>query len=150
MKSPLLRAAAAFSGIAVFLIFAFTLQDRFSVPFALTYRIACALACFWLAAKLITEYPDERWPKIALLIAALCDLGLFFSPLRHLPASKGDILFFAAPYVLVFLTARISTFQVNDVHQRAVRQQMVLGLVLAIAFCAIFLSIMLMPEHPAH
>lgn len=85
-----------------------------------------------------------------MIIAFLFNVGLFFSPLANLPASKGDILFFCAPDAAIMLGARITSYRVTDVHQRAVRQQMILGLILALAFCAIILSIILIPPPAAH
>jgi hypothetical protein len=119
------------------------------IPFAVTFRVACAGACLFLIARIGSEYPGERWPRIALLIALLVNLGLFFSPLAHLPASKGDILFFGGPDAAILLAARTVTYPVVDAHQRAVRQQLIVGLVLALAFCAIILSIMLIPSPTA-
>jgi len=54
------------------------------------------------------------------------------------------------PDAVIFMAARTWTYPVTDVHQRAVRQQLIIGLILAIAVCAIFMSILLIPPHTPH
>ncbi|MBV9842389.1 MAG: hypothetical protein JOY99_12815 [Sphingomonadaceae bacterium] len=145
-----MRLALAIFGIAAFLAFSITLENEVGIPFKTTFRIACAITCLIFVAKVGSEYQGERWPQTALLIAALVNLSLFFSPLAHLPASKGDMLFFGAPDAAIVFAARTITYRVTDDHQRAVRQQMVLGLVLALAFCAMIMSMMFFPQRFAH
>jgi hypothetical protein len=96
--------------------------------------------------KIGSDYAGQKWPKIALAVAAIFNFAMFFSPLAKLPASKGDIMFFAVPDVVIFLAARTFTYPVTDVHTRAVRQQLIVGLILALAFCAIILAILLAPN----
>ncbi|MBO9622664.1 MAG: hypothetical protein J7500_08120 [Sphingomonas sp.] len=136
----------AFLGIIAFVTIGIGLENYLGVPFAVTYRVACAGACLYIIAQFGSDYPGERWPWIGLLIALLFNLGLFFSPLARLPASKGDILFFGLPDATIMLAARIVSYRVTDDHQRAVRQQMIVSLILAMAFSALFLSIMFIPS----
>ena len=150
MKSRLGNALISLLGIAVFLTIAITLENQIGIPFALTFRIACASACLILMYKIRGDYPGQKWPLIALAVAFLFNFAIFFSPLAKLPVSKGDILFFGLPDVVIFMAARAWTYPVTDVHQRAVRQQLIVGLVLAIAVCAIFMSILLIPPHAIH
>jgi drug/metabolite transporter (DMT)-like permease len=150
MKSRLGNALVWLFGIAVFVTIAIVLEDQMGIPFALTFRIACASACIVPMYKTLGEYPGEKWPLIALLVAFLFNFTMFFSPLAKLPASKGDILFFALPDVAIFMAARAWTYPVTDVHQRAVRQQLIVGLILAIAVCALFMSLLLLPPHTTH
>ncbi len=126
------------------------LESKFEIPFKTTYRIACMVGCLIFIAKIGSDYPGERWPWIAFLVALLFNVGLFFSPLAHQPASKGDVLFFGAPDAAIMLAARTFSYPVADEHQRAVRQQMILGLVLALVFCAIILAMMFIPPRAAH
>lgn len=149
MKSGFLRFCGAILSIIVFVAIAIGLENAAAIPFALTFRVACASICLYFLAKVGADYPGQRWPKVAFLIALVFNACLFFSPLAHLPASKGDILIFALPNAAIFLAARTITYPVYNVHQRAVRQQMIVGLILALAFCAIILSIMLIPTPEA-
>lgn len=145
MKSGLLRFCVAILSIIVFVTIAIGLENYTAIPFAFTFRVACAFICLYFVAQVGADYPGERWPKVTFLIALVFNACLFFSPLAHLPASKGDILLFALPNTAIFLAARAITYPVSNDHQRAVRQQMIVGLILALAFCAIILSIMLIP-----
>lgn len=123
MHSRLVKVVLSLLGIIVFVVFAITLENEIGIPFAVTLRVACAGMCLSLMFKIAQDYRGQKWPKIALAIAALFNFAMFFSPLATLPASKGDIMFFAAPDAVIFLAARTLTYPVTDVHQRAVRQQ---------------------------
>jgi len=149
LKSRLLRVCIALLSIVAFVTIAIGLENSAGIPFAFTFRIACACICLYFVIQVGADYPGQRWPKIAFLIALMLNVSLFFSPLANLPASKGDILFFAAPDAAIVLGARAITYPVSNDHQRAVRQQMIVGLILALAFCAMILSIMLMPAPDA-
>lgn len=150
LKSRLWWLCLTFLGIIAFVTVAIELENRVGIPFALTFRVACASACLLLIVKIGADYPGERWPRVAILIALLFNLSLFFSPLAHLPASKGDILFFGMPDAAIVLAARTVFYSVTNDHQRGVRQQMIVGLILALGFCAIILAIMFIPAHTAH
>jgi len=136
----------AILGIIAFVAFAITLESKLGVPFALTFRVTCACICLYLIRKLASDFPGEKWPTVALALATMVNLALFFSPLKALPASKGDILFFAAPDALIMLAARSLTYPVSDVHQRALRQQLIMGTILAAIVCAILMAILLIPQ----
>ncbi|MBS0255413.1 MAG: hypothetical protein JSS36_09460 [Proteobacteria bacterium] len=135
-------------GLIAFMAVAITLESRAGVPFVITYRVACAAMCLKLVYNLGTDYPGAQWPKIAFAVAALFNLALFFSPIAKFPASKGDIMFFAAPDAAIFLIARIATYPVSDVHQRAVRQQLIFGLVIALAVWAALMSLVVLTPPP--
>ena len=150
LSSRLLRLCIVFLGIIAFVLIAVELEGHLGIPVAFTFRVACASACLFLIAKLGADYPGERWPQISFVMALLFNIALFFSPLSKFPASKGDILFFGMPDAAIVLAARIVTYRVADDHQRAVRQQMILGLILSLAFCAIVLSIMFIPDRTTH
>jgi len=149
-KSRLRRGCLALLGIIAFDAFAITLENEVGIPFKTTYRIACAIACLIFVAKIGSDFREQQWPRIAFMMALLINVGIFFSPLAHLPASKGDLLFFGAPDAAIMLAARAVTYPVTDVHQRAVRQQLIFGLILAVALCAIIISIMFIPSGNAH
>jgi hypothetical protein len=85
---------------------------------------------------------------MALLAALLFNIALFFSPLAGIPASKGDLMFFAVPDAAIVLAARTVAYPATNDHQQAVRQQLTMGLILALAFSAIILSIMFIPPGP--
>ena len=58
-------------------------------------------------------------------------------------------MIFALPDAIIVLAVLSATYSVTNVHQRAVRQQMILGLILAVAFCAVILSLTLIgPVEP--
>ncbi|ODT91245.1 MAG: hypothetical protein ABS86_02790 [Sphingobium sp. SCN 64-10] len=119
---------------------AIMLQEKLGIPFDTTYRLACAATCLAFIAQFGLDAPQERWPWIGFVIALLVNAGLFFTPLFDRPASRGEIMLFALPDAVVMLGARIAYYPVADDHQRAVRQQLIVGLILAMAFCAIVLA----------
>ncbi|MDZ7282394.1 hypothetical protein N4G62_10190 [Sphingomonas sanguinis] len=137
-------------GIVAFVAMGEALQDRFHIPFDTTYRVACALACLAFIAKLGWDSSGETWPWIGLGLAALVNIALFFTPIRHQPASRGELMIFALPDLVVVLAARIWDYPVADDHQRAVRQQLVMGLIIAIAVSALLLATIFIPNRPRH
>ena len=146
-KARLLRGCLFLLGIVAIIALSIVLESKAGIPFKTTYRVACAIGCLIFLANIGSDYPGERWPRIALLVALLFNIALFFSPFARLPESKGDLLFFAAPDAAIMLVARIATYRVTDVHQRAVRQQMILGLFVALVLCAILGALMFDPPH---
>lgn len=143
LKTRLLNLLLALSGIAAFFVLGVTLEREFGIKLDTTYRLGCAGICLTLLAYLAAQYRGERWPWIAFALALLVNLGLFLTPLFDRPASRGEIMLFAFPDTILFLTARIATYRVADVHQRAMRQQMALALLLAVAFGGILFFLML-------
>lgn len=129
--------------MAAFIIIGIALEDEFGVPFDTTYRVGCAAICLVFIYKLAVDYPGEPWPWISLWLALLVNIGLFFTPLFDRPASRGELMLFALPDAIVVLAARIISYRVVDVHQRAMRQQMILGLIAAVAFCAVLFTLIL-------
>ncbi|MBU6269016.1 MAG: hypothetical protein KGN34_15830 [Sphingomonadales bacterium] len=124
----------------VVLTVAIALERMAAIPVALTLRVVVAAACLFFMSKIGAEYPGQKWPVIAIAIAATINVATLCTPLATLPTSKGDVMFFAAPDAVIFLAARTFTYPATDPHQRAVRQQLILALILALAFCAILLS----------
>jgi hypothetical protein len=120
------------------------LKDELGIPFDTTYRIVCAGTCLVFIYKIGSDYPGERWPQISLCVAALVNVALFFTPLVNRPASRGEVMLFALPDAVVWLSARAVSYPPRDVHQRAIRQQLILALILAVAFCAILYALTLM------
>lgn len=129
-----------------FLVVGFTLEDVAGIPFP-TYRIACASLCLFFIYRLGLDYPAEQWPRISLCIALLINAGIFLTPVVNRPSSRGELMLFALPDAVVVLTARIATYRVNDVHQRAARQTMILGLVVGLVFCIGLFTVTLMGAH---
>lgn len=134
-------------GVVAFVAIAVMLESRFSVPFDMTYRIACAVACVTFIGKLAADYPGERWPWIALSIALLVNIGLFFTPMVDRPASRGELMIFALPNAVVVLIARIASYCVADERQRAMRQLMILALVVVILFGAVLVAATIAAPH---
>ncbi|WP_454278765.1 hypothetical protein [Sphingomonas sp. Marseille-Q8236] len=136
----------ALIGIGLLLAIGFVLERRFGVPPDSSYRVACAGVCLVFIAKLDRDSGGERWLRIGLALSALINIALFATPIFDRPASRGEILFFAFPDLVIVMIARIVTYPVTDGHQRAVRQQLVVGLLLAIAFCALVMASALVPR----
>lgn len=146
MSFKLWRLCLTFLGIAAFVLASMTLEDELGIPFDTTLRIACAAACLAFIYQLSLHYPGQRWPWIGFWAALLVNVGIFLTPLVDQPASRGELMLFAMPDAIVVLAVRTATYSVADDHQRAVRGQLILGLILAAALCAIIFSIDLM--HP--
>ncbi|HEX4737441.1 MAG TPA: hypothetical protein VH331_07760 [Allosphingosinicella sp.] len=147
MGSALRRVSLALLGVAAFVAIGGVLEKEAGLPFDTSYRAACAAACLLFIFKLGSDYPGERWPRTSLWIALLFNVGLFFTPLVDRPTSRGELMLFALPNAVIVLAARIASYPVVDDHQRAMRQQMILGLVVAVAFCAILFAFALMEPH---
>jgi len=149
LGSRLQYAILALLGIIAFLAIGIVLEDEFGLPFKTTYRIACDAACLLFIYTLCRDYPGERWPRISLGLALLVNIALFFTPLFDRPTSRGEVLLFALPDAVILLVARIVSYRVVDVHRRAMRQQMILGLIVAVVLCAILFTLTLTGPHSA-
>jgi Na+-translocating ferredoxin:NAD+ oxidoreductase RnfA subunit len=142
------RVILVFLGLVALLVMAFTLEADLGFPAATTLRIATAAACLVFIYQIGGKaFPGERWPRIALAFAVIVNVGVFFTPLVDRPPSRGELMLFALPDTIVvlvaWLTALLSTGPAADDHQRAVRQQLILGLVIAVAVCATLFSLIL-------
>jgi hypothetical protein len=138
------------ASLLLLLIVGFTLEDDAGIPFDTTFRIACVGFCQFFIYKLRAEYPAERWPRIGFWLCLIVNIAVFFTPLVDRSSSRGELMLFALPDAIVVLTALIASYPVTDVHQRAMRQQMILGLVVAIAFCAVLFTLTLIDPHTGH
>ena len=150
LKSRLRLGCLALLGVVASLIVGVVLEDQLGIPLAASYRVGCAAMCLVFILGLARDYPEERWPLISLPIALLLNIGLFFTPLFDRPASRGEVMLFALPDSIVVLTVLIASYRVADVHQRAMRQQMILGLIAAVILCALVFGLTLMEVHSAH
>jgi undecaprenyl pyrophosphate phosphatase UppP len=144
------RLSLALLGTIAFVIIGIALKSQIGLPLDTTYRVACAAICLAFIFKLGSDYHGERWPRTSLWIALLLNVGLFFTPLVNRPASRGELMLFALPDAIIVLAARIASYSVVDEHQRAMRQQMILGLIVAVSFCAILFALALIEPHTAH
>lgn len=90
------------------------------------------------------DYPTERWPHVSVWIALVVNAAIFFTPLVDRPASRGELMLFALPDAIIVLGARIASYQVIDDHQRATLQMMILGFVVAVVFCLVLYTIILL------
>jgi hypothetical protein len=129
-------------GVIAFMACAYVLESTLGIPVDTTIDAAIGIACVGLMGMIgWSDYPDQKWPRVAVLIALVINAGLFlFSPLTRHPASEIGIGFFGAPDLVVWLAARTVAYPVSDAHQRAVRQQLIVGLILILPFCAMFLA----------
>lgn len=134
-------------GIVAVLVIGVALEDEVGIPLATTMRIAGASFCLLFIYRLGRDFPGERWPRVGFWVSLAVNIGIFFTPLVDRPISRGELMLFALPDAIVVLVAllieRVVTDPPADVHQRAVRQQILLGLVVAIAFCAILFTLVL-------
>ena len=144
------RSCLALLGTIAFAVVSISLATQAGIPFDTSYRVACATMCLVFIFKLGSDYPESRWPRISFWIAFAVNIGLFFTPLVDRQASRGEVMLFALPDAIIVLVALIISYPVLDEHQRAMRQQMVLGLVVAVAFCALLFALTLMGPHAAH
>jgi drug/metabolite transporter (DMT)-like permease len=140
------RLGLALAGIATFVAVGVTLENEAGFPFATFYRVACATTCLVFIWKLREDYPTESWPRVSLWIALVVNVAIFFTPLVDRSASRGELMLFALPDAIVVLGARIRSYHVSDDRRRAMRQSMMLGLVVAAAFCSILYAVILL--HP--
>jgi len=136
--------------LVALLVVGFALEDAVGIPFDTTYRVACAAMCLFFIYRLGLEFPGQRWPRTSLGIALLINVGIFFTPLVDGPTSRGELMLFALPDAVVVLAASIASYRVNDVHQRATWQTMILGLIVALVFCVGLFAVTLTQVHNAH
>ncbi|MBZ6381817.1 hypothetical protein [Sphingomonas sanguinis] len=135
-------------GIIAFVAVGIELQDGLGIPFDTTYRIACAGACLAFIAKLGWDSSGESWPWIGLGLATAVNVALFFTPVFDRPASRGEIMMFASPDTAILFAARIWDYPVTDDHQRAIRQQLVMGLIFAVIVSALLMASAFVPDRP--
>lgn len=147
MRSKRARAACWLLCLVAFFVISFTLEDYLGIPWETSYRVVCAAICLLFIYKLGLDYPGEFWPKFSLWVSLLINAGLFFTPLVDRPTSRGELMLFALPDAIVVLVARIASYSVINDHQRAMRQQMILGLIVALVFCAGLFAVTLMGSH---
>ncbi len=148
MRTYFKRLGLALGGIIGAIAIGIALEKDLGIPFDTSYRVACAIACLAFVFKLQRDYPTEKWPKAGLLGAGIINISLFFTPLVSRPASRGELMIFALPDAIVVLAALIAFYKVETVHQRAVRQQMVLGLIIALGFSAVMFTLILIGPQP--
>ncbi|NMN06882.1 MULTISPECIES: hypothetical protein [unclassified Novosphingobium] len=137
------RVGLALGGVIGAVLTGIALESYVGIPFATTYRIACAVACLVLIFKLGKDYPGERWPRPAFFICLIVNVLLFFTPIMDRRPSRGELMIFALPDVIIVLMILIASKKAVDVHQRAVRQQMILGLIVALLFCSVLYSLII-------
>lgn len=143
MSSKFLHRGWVVLGGIVFLIVGLAI----GIPFDTLYRIGCGIVCFLFVAKFKTDYPTERWTQIGIWAVPLVNACLFLTPIFNHRASRGEVMLFALPDAVVLLVARLATTTANDDHERAQRQIVILGLVVAIIFCGALYSLVLIPKH---
>jgi hypothetical protein len=122
------------------------LESQFGASPDTSHRVYCALGGIILICSLGFDESNNRWLRFALPVALLANISIFFTPLvdRPVPAGRGgDFLLFALPSIVIMLSARIANFPVNSVRDRAIRQQLILGLVVAALACAVIFAIAL-------
>lgn len=135
-------------GLGIYIALAMTLENVTGIRFDTTYKVTCAFVCVGFMTKLALGSPGERWPWIAIAAACIFNAGLFLTPVLSHPASRGEIMFFALPDASIFMLTRAITYPETDVHKRAVRQQIFVGLFFAVALSAIILAAGFIPDRP--
>ncbi|KTT69185.1 hypothetical protein [Sphingomonas endophytica] len=140
------RVFFAFLGIAAFDALGITLENVARIPFDTTYKITCAGVCLLFVAKCIQEYPDQRWPRIAFGLAAAINMLLLVTILADEPASRGEIVLFALPDVAIVMALRAISYPVSNEHERAVRQQLIVGAILAAFVSLLLLGTAFIPD----
>lgn len=148
MGSRFFKLVMMLIGVGIWLASAMTLENVTGISVDTTYKVTCAIVCVGFMAHVAANYPSERWPWMAVAVACLFNAGLFFTPVLGHPASRGEIMFFAFPDVSIFTLARAVTYPAKDVHERAVRQQIFMGLFFAVALSAIILAAGFIPDRP--
>lgn len=146
MGDRFFKLAMMLIGLGIWVASAMTLENVTGISVDTTYKVTCAIVCVGFMAHVATNYPGERWPWIAVAVACLFNAGLFFTPVLGHPASRGEIMLFALPDVSIFTLARAVTYPAEDVHERAVRQQIFMGLFFAVALGAIILATGFIPD----
>lgn len=147
MRTYFNRVSLALGGVLGAVLIGIALENDVGIPLATTYRIACAVGCLVFIFKLAKDYPGERWPRTAFFVCLLANTVLFFTPIVDRPASRGELMIFALPDAVIVLVALISSYKAVDVHQRAVRQQMIFGLFVAVLFCSVLFPLILVTPH---
>jgi FtsH-binding integral membrane protein len=142
-ESYAVRVGLALLGIIAFDVIGIAPENLIGLPFDTTYRVACAVICLLFIYDLGRGYPGEQWHRVSLWVALIVNAGLFFTPLVSRPASRGEVMLFALPDVVIVLIARIASYPVKDDHQRAMRQQMILGLIVAVVICVVLFGLTL-------
>jgi hypothetical protein len=147
--SRLRRTSLLLFGVGFLILFGMLLQSEFGLPFDTTYRVACAAMCIVFIYGLNSEYPGEKWIGVAAIISIIANIALFCTPLVDQPTSRGEVMFFALPDAAIVLGVRIASYRVTNDHQRAMRQQMILGFIVAVAFGAVILGLTLVAPRSA-
>lgn len=137
------RLGLALIGIVGFAAAGIALGNDAGVPFSTLYRVTCAGLCLGFIWKLRRDYPDDRWPQVSFWIGLGVNAAIFITPLLDRPASRGEIMLFALPDAMIVLGTRIASYHVSDDHQRATRQMMILGVVVAAISCSILYAVIL-------
>lgn len=133
-------------GVGLLVAGSIILEDRLEIPVDVFYRAACATISLWMMIRIGQAYRPDTWPLLAVATAIAVNVAMFFTPIVQRPASRGEILLFAAPDVLIFLIFRTANFRVVDEQSRAVRQQLIVGTIIVATFCALLLSAAFIPN----
>jgi hypothetical protein len=119
-------------GLLAFLVVSIAMDEYGLLPWDFSYRVGCAGMCLAVLAKFAMELPEERWPWWSFWAALVANIGLFFTPIMDRAASRGELLIFALPDAVIWLTFGIASTPPIDLAARVTRQYMMLGLVVAI------------------
>jgi hypothetical protein len=129
------KVGLALIGVLAGVVAAIFLEAYAGIPFDTTYRVVCAGVCLWFIYRLQKDLPEAGWLRIGLGLSALLNVALFFTPVVDRPSSRGELILFAVPDLVVVLAVRIATLRPVDVEQRAKRVQLIACLVMASAAC---------------
>ena len=114
------------------------------LSFDTAYRVTCAVGCVLFVATLASDNSAALWPWFGAGASAVINAGLFLTPIVNRPTSRGEIMLFALPDSIAVLCARLAWFPVSSDHDRAQRQMVIFGAVVAVVFCGALYSAVLL------
>lgn len=129
------RALLLAVGLPAFVMLMIFFENNLGISSDTTLRVLCAVIAPIVIYPCLTD-PDSPWMRFGLILAIAINVGILFTPLVDRPtASRGEFFLFAFPSLVVLLSARVASFQVLTVRDRAVRQQLILGLIVSVLAC---------------
>lgn len=120
-----------FVGFVTFMIVSFGLESIFGIAWDTSFRVGCMLVGLGLATAVCGDHRRERWFVAGMAVATIANVAIFLTPLVERPTSRGELMIFLGPTVIVLLLARLLSYPVRDARSNANRLLLVLSLVTA-------------------
>lgn len=124
-------------GIIAFALISAALKNLINLSNDQSYRLLCIAISLFMMWAYRKTFPKIRYFWISFWIALIVNFAIFLTPLVERSASRGEVLLFALPNSIIFLTALTLSYSVVDDRSRAMRQYMLLGIIVAILFSMI-------------